>query len=210
MISMDVSSFSPRAIQSKREIAHFGRYVTTRYPGIKKACHRRFAGSRASKRGSAHCQHRYPSPCRPVLPKDRPAHPFQPLISAGKRHFPNHGVELSRCTGDSPAVYNPNKGNSSCVRHPGSSLPLPFSASPAALRPTSSAALPALPPAPFWPTRSAPTRPQPPLLVRPPVFSATTQASAARHAKTSAQHARSQDNHRRRGSAPAAVLRLKD
>ena len=205
-----LSRIPPRGAQSKREFAHFRPRVEEGYGGIEFSCERFLVDGRASKRASAHCQHRYPSPCRSVLPKDRPATPFLPLNSADKRHFAKNGVELSGCTGDSPVVNNPNKGNSTCARHPGSSLPPPFSASLAALRPIFSAAQPVLLPVLFSPIRSAPTRPQPLSRAPLPVCSATTQASAARPAEASAPRARTHDNRRRRGPSPAAVLRLKD
>ncbi len=136
-------------------------------------------------------------------------------LSAAKRLLPVIRLELCVDTGDLRHINNLNEGKITCSKLPGSS-PLsqhsacPHVQAPASVTPIWSVALSA--PAQVWsPLKSStPIRLQRQLPVWPLACSATTQVSAAAHAKTRCASARHTTIDRRRGSTSAAILRLKD
>ena len=130
---------------------------------------------------------------------------------AKKRRKGLFALAVVRYTAHAWSTAINNKGTSSCLRKPGSSQPLRPSRWLAASRPIFSAARLALLRAQSHPTRLAPIRLQPHWLAPLPVCCATTQASAAQRANNRpARFGRAHLSDRRRGFAPAAVLRSKD
>lgn len=146
---------------------------------------------------------------RCVSPVGRPT--FALTVCAKKRRTRMFSLVVSPTTDHSGGTVSPEKGTKTCLRNPGSSQQLHHSPSLAASKLTCSAAPLAQPLVQSLQTHSAQTQPQQPLPVLPLACCVTTPASAAPHAKTpSARSPRTSLIDRRRGSAPAAILRSKD
>ncbi len=112
-----MGGFAPAGAQSRREIAQIAGLCTGRYARTVTTCHVGFAAGCSSKRASAHCQHRYPSPCRSALSQGRPANPFQGDDGnwAAKRFDQIFGLELRGFCSESARVNKINKGSIPCL-----------------------------------------------------------------------------------------------
>ncbi len=116
----------PQGMQSRREIAQMRPCGGADYLNAAPSCKRCLADGCSSKRASAHCQHRYPSPCRFALSQSRPAYLFWGLAdcSAAKRKGGIFGVELTAQSSESAYVNKTNKGSIPCLTLSSSSQPL--------------------------------------------------------------------------------------
>ncbi len=112
-----LGGFAPLCVQSRREIAQKRRGGVPRYAQADAACIPELAGGCSSKRKSAHCQHRYPSPCRFALSQSRPAYPFLGFgrLSAAKRFSERLTLDAARNCDDSARVNKTNKGSIPCL-----------------------------------------------------------------------------------------------
>ncbi len=118
---------APQGMQSRREIAQTGGAKPECYAAAPTTCHRQIADGCSSKRKSAHCQHRYPSPCRSVLSQSRPANPFwrQAYLSAAKRYAVRFMLDAGGKCVDSAVVNKINKGSIPCLTQNSLSLRRP-------------------------------------------------------------------------------------
>ncbi len=118
---------APQGMQSRREIAQTGGAKPECYAAASTTCHRQIADGCSSKRKSAHCQHRYPSPCRSVLSQSRPANPFwrQAYLSAAKRYAVRFMLDAGGKCVDSAVVNKINKGSIPCLTQNSLSLRRP-------------------------------------------------------------------------------------
>lgn len=202
------------AKQSKREFA----YSTTR---SQQCCSETTTWSnvidvagRFSNRSSANSLYRYPSPDRPAYSPSRP-------ITVFRRSAKKTTCDIGYQTGiaihqgadrtNSGATYKTTIGVRLCKRHQSSSRQWQYSVWQVALKVTQNAALPvqvrALLPQKCW----AQIAQAQCLLVQPSAYFATTQVSTAAAKLDNRAHlGRTMNKDRRRGFAPAAVLRFGD
>ena len=201
-------------MQSRRECAHFRGGKSRDCSGLVSCFKVSVVARRSSKRPVATCQHRYPSLYRSVPFLGRPVSVFRRLTAKKRIVIGYHSaeaIEFNAVGADSRATLKNKLGRRLCRKNQSSLPQLPYSALPVVLKVTSSVAsqvqAQALSQLKCW----AQTAQAPFLLAPQLVCCVTTQAStAAAKLNARAPHGRNNHQSRRRGIAPAAVLRFGD
>ncbi|PUB18671.1 hypothetical protein DFP92_101256 [Yoonia sediminilitoris] len=168
---------------------------------------------RSKKQTVVTCHYRYPSPNRSAFAQGGPVSLFRSFCRKCRfdiGYQVRFTIEYITRSAISGALSHIIMGKTKCKRNQSSSRQLQFSAWPAVWIQTLSAASQAqarvLWQQMFWALILL-ARPLP---VLPWAYCATTQASAAQHAKITAQNGRQNQLNRRRGASPAAVFCLGD
>ncbi len=195
-------------LQFQQDLAHprFG-FVET-FAGSRAACHR-LGTHNWTPRLIAYCLVRDPHSYRSAPAKGQPVSFFD--VCAKKCRNLLVALVVTSNTVELLAIEISNKGTKTCLRKLGSSQQLLHSLSRVAWKQICSVALLAQPPVRLLQMRLAQTKQRQHLQAQLLAFCATTQASAARHAKTfRATLARHTIMNSRQGPSLAAVLRSKD
>lgn len=194
-------------LQSKRESAHFGQTPLRLFVSMVPAGNLNGWGRESSNSESPYCQHRYPSPCRPVLFSNRPTPPSN-LVAADCGSFSLQSLAFLSKRNNSRTIEETKESRQECLKKHGSSQPQQPSVWLAALTRMQNVLLSARAQAQSLRISLAQIVLGQPSSVPQPASSATTQVSAA-NKKLLPNWAHKPIN--RRGSKSlAAVLRSKD
>ncbi len=109
-------------LRSKREFAHFGQTCLRLFVSKFSTGNLCLVGRESSNSNSPYCQHRYPSPCRPVLFSNRPTPPSN-LVAADCGSFGLQPLAFLSKRNNSRTIEKTKESRQECLRKLGSSQP---------------------------------------------------------------------------------------
>lgn len=109
-------------LRSKRESAHFGQACLRLFVSTFSTGNLCLVVSQSSNSNSPYCQHRYPSPCRPVLFSNRPTPPSN-LVAADCGSYGLQPLAFLSKRNNSRTIEEAKESRQECLRKHGSSQP---------------------------------------------------------------------------------------